>query len=334
MVTPDLTAVRTSRRQVLKAGLSGLLLPFAPRPAAAAASAKPITFGVLADLHHGLAPDAQPRLETFMVAAEEARCDAIIQLGDFNYADAASAACTRLWQQFRGPRYHVLGNHDMDKVNKAAVAQAWQMPGRFYSFDRGGFHFVVLDRNNLRTDDGYVPYANANFYVSGAVRAFADPPQLEWLAADLARTDRPTVVFVHQGLGMNDEAAANPNHPNHALEKTLEQPRLDGRPSPVVACFCGHHHVDRHRRKHGVHYVWLNSASYHWVGARYGRMAFYEDSLFALLTLDPGGVIAIRGRASTWRPPTPADRGFPGVAGLAAKISDRQLAFSPPAQSP
>jgi 3',5'-cyclic AMP phosphodiesterase CpdA len=333
MATNGLVTMHTSRRQLLKAGLSGLLLPFAPRLLAAETSAEPVTFGVIADLHHGLAPDAQQRLETFLAAAEQARCDAIIQLGDFNYADAASTACTRLWQQFRGPRYHVLGNHDMDKVNKAAVAQAWQMPGRFYSFDRGGFHFIVLDRNNLKTADGYIPYAQANFYVAGSMRAFADPPQLEWLTDDLARTDKPTVVFVHQGLGLHDEAAANADHPNHVLEKTLEQPRFDGRPSPVVACFCGHHHVDRHRLKHGVHYVWLNSASYHWVGAQYGRMAFYEESLFAMITFDPRGAITIHGRESTWRPPTPADRGFPGVAGLAAKISDRQLAFDQPVQS-
>ena len=33
------------------------------------------------------------------------------------------------------------------------------------AFVRGGFRFVVLDRNNLRTDEGDVPYAKGNYFV-------------------------------------------------------------------------------------------------------------------------------------------------------------------------
>jgi hypothetical protein len=95
----------------------------------------------------------------------------------------------------------------------------------------------------------------------------------------------------------------------------------------VVACFCGHEHRDRHNHKDGVHYVWVNSASYFWVGAKYGRMAPYRDSLFAFATFDTSGRITIEGRQSQFESPSPKERGHPEADRLTASISDRRLAF-------
>ena len=93
----------------------------------------------------------------------------------------------------------------------------------------------------------------------------------------------------------------------------------------VFACFCGHHHLDRYRLKDCIHYVWLNSASYYWVGADYGRMAFYRDALFTYLTFR-GGNIEIAPRQTSWSKPTPKDRGYPDWEDLNTVIRKRRLA--------
>ena len=77
-----------------------------------------VTFGLIADVHHGLAPTAMSRLEAFMEAVDKRKPDFVLQLGDFCFGDQDSAAFLRLWNEFRGPRLHVLGNHDMDRLSK------------------------------------------------------------------------------------------------------------------------------------------------------------------------------------------------------------------------
>ncbi len=311
-----------SRRAFIQTAAGLLLLPRRFRVTAPGSDAWQM--GVIADLHHGLEPTALSRLESFLEEAERRGPDAILQLGDFNYATPESRVCTDLWNTFRGPRHHVLGNHDMDFVTKEEVIEAWEMPGRYYRFEHGGYAFFVLDRNNMRTESGYVPYANANFYVDASMRAFADPAQLEWLEDELARTTLPVVVFVHQGLGV-----AEPGSPGEEARQPIESilaahnRRVEG--PGVVACFCGHHHLDRYAFKDDIHYVWLNSASYYWVGDEYGRMAPYADPLYTFLTFHGDGRIEVEGRHTTWAEPSPEERGFPGAAELTPYITGRVL---------
>ncbi|MCP3920110.1 MAG: hypothetical protein GY711_31680 [bacterium] len=313
---------RASRREVLSGLGASLALPFLPRVCFASQAEKPLRIGLIADLHHGLEPTAQSRIEEFVDEANSSEADGIVQLGDFNFATAENAPCMRAWNGFRGDRFHVLGNHDMDKVTKRAAQDFWEMEKRYYSFDRSGFHFVVLDRNNLRTEAGDVPYAESNYYAHPKQRAFADREQLEWLRGDLAATALPVVVFVHQGLGMKDGLA--PSDPRAEIETILRDAKRAAAPG-VVACFCGHEHLDRHRRKDGIHYVWINSASYYWVGSDYGRMAPYRDALFAFATFDPAGEIRIEGRQSDWVAPSPELRGYPKADEISAAITDRRL---------
>lgn len=312
-----------SRRAFLKAGAgAALVLPFAGfRPAE---SGRSLRLGLIADLHWGLEPSAPGRLEAFLAEAEARGVDGVVQLGDFNYGDAEAQACVDLWEQFRGERVHVLGNHDLDRVTKAAVMERWGMASRYHSFDRRGFHFVVLDRNNLRTGDRFEAYGKGNYFVEPKRRAWADPEQLEWLKSDLAATELPTVVFVHQGLGV--QTGGDYHEPARLqIEKVLgDANRAAGR-SQVVACFCGHHHADRYNRRDGIHYVWINSASYLWVGSKYGRMAVYSEPLFAFASFHPDGRIVIQGRRADWEEPSPAERGYPNSQRAHPIISSRWL---------
>jgi hypothetical protein len=261
------------------------------------------------------------RLETFMQAVAERRPDAILQLGDFNFGTKESEECLDLWNSFVGPGYHVLGNHDMDFVSKDAIVRKWGMPGPYYSFDFGPYHVVVLDRNNLKAEEGYTPYGEANFYVEASLRGYADDAQLTWLRDDLAKSTLPVVVFVHQGLGLPTSMP----EASSAIEAVLEEHNSKVADSKVVACFCGHHHIDRYTRKNDIHYLWINSASYYWVGAEYGRMAPYTRALYTFITFRSDGHMEIEACHADWVAPSPADRGFPGAGELTPFISARRL---------
>jgi len=306
-----------SRRELLKIGAGGLFLSSHRRRI----QPDSVCLGVIADLHHGLAPRAMERLEVFMQAVAKHKPDAILQLGDFNFGTKESHECLDLWNSFPGRRYHVLGNHDMDFVSKDVIVEKWGMPAPYYSFDFGPYHLVILDRNNLKIDEGYTPYSEANFYVDIALRGYADDAQLAWLRDDLAKSSLPTVVFVHQGLGLPTSMP----EAGRAIEAVLEEHNSNGGNSKVVACFCGHHHIDRYTHKNGIHYLWINSASYYWVGEEYGSMAPYTNALYTFITFHSNGLIEIEACHTDWADPSPADRGFPKADELTPFISARLL---------
>ena len=261
------------------------------------------------------------RLETFMRAVAERKPDAILQLGDFNYGTEESDECLDLWNSFVGPGYHVLGNHDMDFVSKDAIVQKWGMPAPYYSFDFGPYHVVVLDRNNLKADEGYTPYNEANFYVDASLRGYADDVQLAWLRDDLAKSPLPTLVFAHQGLGLPTSMP----EASRAIEVVLEEHNSKVADNKVVACFCGHHHIDRYTHKNDIHYLWINSASYYWVGAEYGRMAPYTQcAVYVYHFPFRWTQMEIEACHTDWEAPSPADRGFPRAGELTPFISARQ----------
>ena len=110
-------------------------------------TAKPLKFGIITDVHKDLIPDADERLEKFIKEAVKRKVDFIIQLGDFCFAESKNLGFLGIWNSFKGPKYHVLGNHDMDRNSKPEMLEFLGMPKTYYSYDIGGYHFVVLDAN-------------------------------------------------------------------------------------------------------------------------------------------------------------------------------------------
>jgi len=178
--------------------------------------------------------------------------DFLIELGDFKDQGRDEAqtlsylqAVETVFRDFKGPRYHVLGNHDMDRLSKAQVQSRIENSGiaaekTYYSFDQFGRHFVVLDAN-FRNDGQ--PYDHGNFKWT---EAFLPETELAWLRADLAATRRPVVVFIHQLLD-GDEGA--PFIRNAAEARTILET------SGKVRCvFQGHEHAGRYTVRNGIHY--------------------------------------------------------------------------------
>lgn len=320
---------KSSKRQFLKyAGVSILSLPFSTS-CIGTAKMNPkypaITFGLLADVHADLIPDKEERLEQFLEEAKAKKVDFIIQLGDFCFPKKENLNFLRLWNQFEGLKYHVLGNHDMDFSSKRETMDFWEMGEKYYSFDCKGFHFVVLDANYLFVDGKYKDYKNANFYVEDSLRTFIDSRQIEWLSHDLEQTNLPTIIFSHQSLVNPVWGIKNRIQIQELLEKENKRCGFQ----KIIACFNGHDHIDFYRMLNHIHYVEINSMSYQWLGEKYStkerytadlyekykhldKIAPYEDALYAFVELDTSNAqIRIKGIQSNWLSPSPEELNVP-----------------------
>jgi len=281
-------------------------------------SKKPIRFGIVADVHHGMIPDTVERLSVFIENAIESDVDFIIQLGDFCHFEKKSDPFLDVWRQFRKGRYHVLGNHDMDLNTKEEIMGLWQMPGKYYTFDEHGVRFIVLDANYLHQDGDFVDYNNANFYVDDKYRTYIDAEQVEWFSAELKSSQLPVIVLSHQSLWHYQSGIKNRLTIQTEMEKYARK---------IICCFNGHNHIDFHHHQNGIDYFSVNSMSYQWMGeehkaSRYPRemlkeykwldhLAPYSDPLYAFAKLDLSESLEIQGIRSRWVPPSPQEAGVP-----------------------
>jgi Icc protein len=137
----------------------------------------------------------------------------IIFTGGDSIMDALQADKERTkaqWQVFQSvmraqcslPVVHCIGNHDVwgwgsedrsirsDRLyGKQWAVEEFGIPGRYYSFDKAGWHFVVLDSTHA------VDYSGEE----SCYTARLDQEQFDWLASDLrkAGADVPVCVLSH-----------------------------------------------------------------------------------------------------------------------------------------
>ena len=313
------------------------LLSFTPAVSIANKSKK-LNFGIVTDVHKDLMPDADRRLEKFINEANERKVDFIIQMGDFCMAETKNKDFLKLWETFNGPKYHILGNHDMDKHSKQEMLDFWGMSKTYYSYDFQGFHFIILDANFLYQDGKFIDYHKSNFYVDANVRTYINHEQIEWFKADLGATDLPTFVLSHQSLWHYQWGVKN----RLTLQKILEANK-----NKVICCFNGHNHLDFHHHQNGIDYLDINSMSYQWMSDKYKsskrfskelydqykwlpNIASYKDPLYAFVSVNPRGTMSLNGVKSQWTYPSPYDMGMPrGFEGsiYTAEISDYKLNF-------
>lgn len=301
---------------------------------------KPVRFAIASDFHAPDIPDGKQRVATFIQAANDEKVDFIIELGDFCRLDSASRTYRDLWNSFPGGKHHVIGNHDMDRYTHEEYTQGMQMPGRYYSFDQGNFHFIVLDGNNLFDGKAYTHYARANYYVDAKKRAYIDPEQMEWLKNDLAATQKRCILFSHQSI---EQALNNGSDVRKILEKENERAGF----KKVVMAFGGHNHSNYSKVINGITYVQINSASYVWIGKptqtekrypkevndRFGGILkysiTYSDPLYAIVTLNAKGA-TLKGKEAQFMPPTPKDLNMGDsldVFPLVSNIQDVKVKF-------
>ena len=250
---------------------------------------KPVKFMVIADIHHGYLKDVDKRLQVFLdQAKQEENVDFIIQLGDFilDPTESKSGDFLNQWNSFSGPKYHVLGNHDMDLANKAKVRAYWGMPANYYSFDVKGFRFIVLDGNHIKQGAGdYLDYENSNYYSHSGNRGYFGLKQLEWFKEQLASTDLNVVVFSHQRLSDKTDGAD--------MKKAIDDANTKAGFGKVILSLNGHGHRDLSKVIENVPYVEIPTAAHKWDE----KAIPYTTVRFAVVTLDPKGAVKIDARS-------------------------------------
>ena len=299
MRSEDHRCVQLGRRAFLRNGTLLLATTATVEPSLLLANhAKDsLRVGLVTDLHHADKPSAGSRhyRETLGKLAEAAtqfekdRADFIVELGDL--IDAADTVETeqrylkeinREFCAISKDRHYVLGNHCVDTLTKAEFLGGVEQKESYYSFDRGDFHFVVLDA--CFRNDGE-PYGRKNSKWNDANIPAAE---LEWLQADLRSTDRKTVVFAHQRLDVSND---------HGVKNCPEVRGVLQDSGKVLAVLQGHSHQNDLKDIGGIHYCTL-VAMVEGTGA--------ENSGYSIMEIAADGVIRLMGFrkqiAYDWRP--------------------------------
>jgi hypothetical protein len=216
-------------------------------------------FGIMTDLHYADKEDAGTRHYRRVPAklAEAAQQltsvqpDFVVELGDF--IDAAESVeleteflrtIQRQFHQLPGDKHYVLGNHCVYGLTKGEFLKVVGRQQTYYAFDLKHCHYIVLDA--CYRDDGQ-PYGRKNFdWTNSSIPT----EELKWLQDDLARADRPTLVFVHQRLDVGD---------SYGVKNAAAVREMFERSRKVLAVFQGHNHINDYRDINGIHYVTMHA---------------------------------------------------------------------------
>jgi len=269
-----------------------------------------VKFGIITDLHYADAPtegtryyrDSLPKARDAVRDINAAGADFMIELGDFKdmpdsslpcaETNPASALCVNktigflqeiertAFEGFNGPRYHVLGNHDVDILTQAQALtvekntndpnhpiSSGNMSEGYYSFgfpfvapvgldtalvQQPALRFIVLNADFTDKDLPWSDLSGPNASAQGMSWEKANVPtkQLAWLASELEQARKlaqHVVVFIHYRL---DGGADGPVSPPSAWvsDCTLQNAAvvralLEKWPGLVLATFSGHDHV-------------------------------------------------------------------------------------------
>ena len=251
-------------------------------------SALPVRFGLFTDLHFAdrshfgnryYSQSKQKLLDAIQVF-NNSNLDFIIELGDFKDQDDLPEKSRTLaflneiesvMRQFKGPIYHVLGNHDMDSISKQDFLAHTKNHGAaegksYYSFVYHHLKCIVLDANY---NESGLDYDTGNFDWT-----YAQIPdhQIDWLKNELAKDDKPVIVFVHQLLdwfSAIDESLyiKNAKEIVEILEKS----------NRVLAVFQGHHHSGNYSHRNGIHYFTMKAVV---------EGSLPENNSFAIVEID------------------------------------------------
>jgi len=270
-----------------------------------------IKFGICTDVHKDIMHDADTRITEFIQKGSRKDLDFIIQLGDFCRPYEYNLDFLKIWNSFPGEKYHVIGNHETDGgFSREQVIKYLNSPSKYYSFDKNGFHFIVLDGNDLNPSTDRAP----------GYSRYIGEEQKKWLINDLRSTSYPVIIFSHQSL--EGDGIENREEIRSIFEKENKSAGF----KKIIACFSGHHHTDFAVDINGIIYIQINSISYSWVGEKYQIVRYgkeidekypwikytipYKDPLYAFVRINSKAIL-IRGKKSSFVGPGPAEMGIP-----------------------
>ncbi len=281
--------MRISRRDLMKGACAAGALTLLPsaRPSAAGVASRPdsglgrpFSFVHLTDTHVTAKRrgDAGYRACIESIRRLDPKPDFVLMGGDMVFdgtyhTQAEFEEQIRLFKEANAaldiPWYPCMGNHDVlglskrrkvapddPGIGKKMIMDRLDWKSSYYSFDHGGWHFVVLD-SILPAGSPRDPLYEARI----------GPEQLEWLAYDLgAARGRPTVAVTHIAAFCNNiQIAARPDSKGlgHVVSDTVELRTILER-HQVKALLQGHNHRIEEYRLNGVWYLTSAAASGAW----------------------------------------------------------------------
>lgn len=162
------------------------------------------------------------------------------------------------------PVHSLLGNHDMlagpatdTLAGKGGACRMLGMPGRYYSFDQAGWHFIMLDSNGFAQDK----------------------EQWSWLAQELDKADAsktPVAILSHQPIF---SMGAMVNSPGDHIGNWKGLVALFVKHPNVKLCLSGHTHLYDQSLYNGVTYICGGSLAGYWwekVKSSDGKGAYHE----------------------------------------------------------
>ena len=323
--------MRMNRRDFLTAAALAAPSVFAESGKGESASPRPLKVCVFSDLHYhpGRWTNTENTsfLEKIMARAEHERCDMMLHCGDFMHGvrTPEQKALLRLYNDFKIPGYHCLGNHDQDGNPYEETCDAYRMPDGHYTFDKGGFRFVIADPNYFCNEPGkFIHHGRGNYFrrVKGSTINWIPPEQLEWLRATIVGSPYPCIVLSHQSFERGYGAPVMNKKEVQAIFNEANAKK----PGTVRLVMNGHLHIDHLRILDGILYWDVNSANYQYYAKKHdkypkeymethrsaGNNIGWKEPLSAILTLWPSGRIKIDGSKSDWLfGVSPADAGYP-----------------------
>jgi Icc protein len=234
------------------------------------------------------------------------RPELILTGGDavFDSFEADNERTQLLWDLWRKtlkqecsiPLEHCIGNHDIwggnkrksgttgDEPNygKKRAIEMLELPDRYRSFDRNGWHFIVLDSTQPQ-GDGY--------------KAYLDEQQFQWLADDLKSTkpNTPALVLSHIPICTATVfmGAADAKREDWTISggrmhlDALRLKSLFNQYPNVKLCISGHMHLVDRVDYNGVTYLCNGAVSGNWWKGRhkecsegYAIIDLYDDGGF------------------------------------------------------
>lgn len=232
------------------------------------------TFGWITDVHYSVQPVRRiPEEDSIRVYAHSMakvrqaldlfntrNLDFMIELGDFkDCQDNGDREGTlnflrtieELYRTYNGPRFHIAGNHDFDKITYADYLENTPNHGAangksWYAFIFGGVKYIVLDA--CYNDRGGNHYSEGNFKWTTTL---IPDEELNWFRMELATGTEPVIVLSHQNLNYWVKGVMDNWFINNASE-VVEAMEKSGR---VLAHFSGHYHRGWYGTRNGIHYV-------------------------------------------------------------------------------
>ncbi len=248
-----------TRRETLLRGGTLLLTGTAATPHLLAATDQEpaLRFGAVTDIHYAdkdtrgtrFYRESLGKLETALDHLEKHDPSFIVELGDLiDRTDSVEEEIAylrridKVYEKISCDRHYVFGNHCIDTLTKEEFLANSGARAPHYSFDVGGFHFVILD--SCYRSDG-TPYGRNN---ADWKDCNIPEDELAWLKDDLGKTTGSTIVFAHQRL--DGEGA-------HFVKNAAEVRHILADAGNVLAVFQGHSHKNDYSQHDGIHFCTL-----------------------------------------------------------------------------